>query len=206
MEGWSRLKGRVSSVFAIHLVPTLREAGGIDISSVPPSLYFENANLKATLEKLQSVVDGSGINDVAYAETLGELLLWEIQQATDATSFARKQVRGGLTALQLKRIKEFVDGQISREIAISDLANLAGLSAFHFIRAFKISVGFSPYQYVLAARIDLAKQLLLNADLSLNIVAKAVGFTDTTQLARVFKKMTSSTPVAFRRENGVKVL
>src|ERR1700730_2797065 len=37
-------------------------------------------------------VNGSGINDVAYAETLGELLLWEIQQATDATSFARKQV------------------------------------------------------------------------------------------------------------------
>ena len=66
-EGWNCFKGRVSSVFAVHLAPPGSERYANDISNVPPSLYFENNNLKATLQKLQSVLDGSGIDERAYA-------------------------------------------------------------------------------------------------------------------------------------------
>src|SRR5712672_3305153 len=69
-------------------------------------------------------------------------------------------VRGGLTGLQLRRIKEFVDVRISKEIGISELASLVGLSQFHFIRAFKHSVGLSPYQYVLSERIGVVHHVL----------------------------------------------
>ena len=73
--GWNRFEGRTSSVFAVYLPSTGSDHDANDISKVPPSLYFENNNLRATLQKLQSVLDGSGINDRAYAETLGLLLL-----------------------------------------------------------------------------------------------------------------------------------
>ena len=79
VEGWNRFKGRVSSVFAVHLASPMPNCDANDISNLPPSLYFENRNLKATLLKLQSVLDGSGIGDHAYAETLGLLLLWELR-------------------------------------------------------------------------------------------------------------------------------
>jgi AraC family transcriptional regulator len=62
-EGWNRFKGRVSSVFAVHLASPISDHDANDISNIPPSLYFENDNLKATLLKLQSVLDGSGIAD-----------------------------------------------------------------------------------------------------------------------------------------------
>jgi AraC family transcriptional regulator len=77
------------------------------------------------------------------------------------------------------------------------------LSQFHFIRAFKHSVGLSPYQYVLSARISVAKELLSKRDLSIADVALAVGFSDASQLNRVFRKMIGVTPTAFRRENGL---
>jgi AraC family transcriptional regulator len=131
-----------------------------DISDVPPSLYFENDTLKATLQKLQNVADGSGINDRAYAETLGLLLLWELRHAADPKYSQMNPVRGGLTLLQLRRIKEFVDARISKAVGISELASLVGLSQFHFIRAFKHSVGLSPYQYVLGERISVVKEML----------------------------------------------
>lgn len=52
------------------------------------------------------------------------------------------------------------------------------------IRAFKQSVGLSPYQYVLSERISVAKDLLLKRDLSIAAVALLVGFSDASQLNR----------------------
>lgn len=203
VEGWNCFKGRVSSVFAVHLAPPTSDHYANDISNIAPSLYFENSNLKITLQKLQNVLDGSGIDDRAYAETLGLLLLWELRHAADPKYSQLKPVRGGLTGLQLRRIKEFLDAHISKEIGISELASLVGLSQFHFIRTFKHSVGLSPYQYVLSARISVAKEMLSKRDLSIDDVALAVGFSSASQLNRVFRKLIGVTPTAFRRESGL---
>ena len=201
-EGWNRFKGRVSSVFAVHLKPTMSDHDANDISNIPPSLYFENSNLKTTLQKLRSVLDGSGIEDHAYAETLGLLLLWELRHAADVKQSRPNEARGGLTVRQLGRVKEFIDAKISNDITISGLAAVAGLSQFHFIRAFKDTVGLSPYQYVLSERIRRARGLLSKRDLSIADVALAVGFSDASQLNRVFRKFVGVTPTAFRRETG----
>jgi AraC family transcriptional regulator len=203
VEGWNCFKGRVSSAVAVYLAPPTSDHHASDISNIPPSLYFENNNLKVTLEKVQSILEGSGIDDDAYAETLGLLLLWELRHATDPKYSQLSPARGGLTGPQLRRVKEFVDAHIAKGIGISELASLVGLSPFHFIRAFKHSIGRSPYQYVLSARISVAKELLLERNLSIADVALAVGFSDASQLNRVFQKLIGITPTVYRRENGL---
>jgi AraC family transcriptional regulator len=204
VEGWNRFEGRVSSVVAVHLGTAVSDHDLNDISKIPPSLYFENDNLKATLQKLQGVLNGTGIDDHAYAETLGLLLLWELRHVADPKHLQLKSVRGGLTGHQLRRIKEFVDVHIWKEIGISELASLVGLSQYHFIRTFKHSVGLSPYQYILSARVRVANEMLSKRDLSIADVALAVGFSDASQLNRVFRKFIGVTPTAFRRENGLR--
>jgi AraC family transcriptional regulator len=72
---------------------------------------------------------------------------------------------------------------------------LAGLSHYHFIRAFK-DTGLTPYQYVLSERIRRARELLSSPD----DVALAVGLSDASHLNRVFRKFAGVTPTAFRRE------
>jgi AraC family transcriptional regulator len=201
IEGWNRFERRVSSVFAVYLGANGLDHDAGDVSKVPPSLYFENNDLKATLQKLQSVLDGSGINDPAYAETLGLLLLWELRHAADLKHSRLSHVRGGLTVRQLRQVKDFIDAQISNEITISDLAAVAGLSRYHFIRAFKDTVGLPPYQYVLSERIYRAKGLLSKPDHSLGDVALAVGFSNASQLNRVFRKFVGVTPTVYRRDN-----
>jgi AraC family transcriptional regulator len=200
--GWNRFEGRVSTIFAVHLSAPASDHAANDVSKVPPALYFENNDLKVTLQKLRGAVDGSGISDPAYAETLALLLLWELAQAADPKRSRPNPVRGGLTARQLRQVKEFVDVQIANDITISDLATLAGLSHYHFIRAFRDTVGLTPYQYVLSERIRRARTLLPRSDLTLGDVAFAVGFSDTSQLNRVFRKFAGVTPTEFRRGTG----
>ena len=178
VEGWNRFEGRVSSVFAVHLSSNGLDDDANDISKVPPSLYFENNDLKATLQKLQGVLEGSSINDAAYAETLGLLLLWELRASAELKHSLLSPVRGGLNVRQLRQVKDFIHAQISNKITLSDLAAVAGLSQYHFIRAFKYTVGLPPYQYVLSERIRRARGQLSKPDLSLGDVALAVGFSD----------------------------
>jgi len=74
---------------------------------------------------------------------------------------------------------------------------------FHFIWAFKHSVGLSPY-HVLAERISVATKMLSQSDLLIADVALAAGFSGAAQLNRVFRKPVGVTPTVFRRENGLR--
>jgi hypothetical protein len=65
-----------------------------------------------------------------------------------------------------------------------------------------VSIGLTPYQYVLSERMRCARALLSSLDLSLGDVALAVGFSDASHPNRVFREFAGVTLTAFRREAG----
>jgi AraC family transcriptional regulator len=78
------------------------------------------------------------------------------------------------------------------------LAALAGLSPFHFSRAFKASTGLSPHAYVLHCRVAEAKRLLSHTSLAVADIALRTGFSSPGQLSARFRAATGTTPSAFR--------
>ena len=68
----------------------------------------------------------------------------------------------------------------------------------YFIKKFKALTGASPRRYLTLARVENAKTLLLNTDLSIAAVAKACGYTDQLYFSRVFKSATGQPPTAYR--------
>lgn len=85
-EGWIKFKRRQSLVVAVHLNPTAEEANDFRLAELRPALYFENEPLKATLLKIQAVVDRSSIEESSYAEVLGLVLLHELRGAMGGPS------------------------------------------------------------------------------------------------------------------------
>ena len=76
---------------------------------------------------------------------------------------------------------------------------VARLSPYHFARQFKAATGLPPHQYVIARRVERAKQLLqAGTGLSLAEVAADAGFSDQSQLSRHFKRLVGVTPGQFR--------
>ncbi len=104
----------------------------------------------------------------------------------------------GLTQRQLKQVKAFFTENIDQNISLSDLANVAGLSRYHFSRLFRRSVGQSPLQWVTDRRISAAKSLLAETEQPISAVANAVGFENQSHFGQVFRKRTGLSPRNYR--------
>ena len=82
---------------------------------------------------------------------------------------------------------------------LAQLAAVVRLNPYHFARQFKAATGLPPHQYVIARRVERAKQLLQGgAGLSLAEVAAHAGFSDQSQFCRHFKRLVGVTPEQFR--------
>ena len=107
-------------------------------------------------------------------------------------------MESGLPRYKLRRVMAYVDARLGSPISLDDLANVAGVSRFHFHRQFRKTVGVTPREYVLRARIERAKGLLTDSDLTVGEVSGAVGFADQSHFSNIFRRLTAMTPRGFR--------
>jgi AraC-like DNA-binding protein len=99
----------------------------------------------------------------------------------------------------MSRVRGYIEAHLSDSIELMQLSAIAGLSVFHFARQFKQSAGVSPHYYLVGRRIERAKELLAETDLSLSEIAFATGFSDQSHLTRHFRQMIGVAPGQFRR-------
>ncbi|AKQ65922.1 Transcriptional regulator, AraC family [Myxococcus hansupus] len=108
--------------------------------------------------------------------------------------------RGGLSPAALHRVKLYVEAHLARRIPVGELARRAGLSVFHFTRAFRQSTGMTPHAWVQQQRVERARDLLSQSSLPLGDIALAVGFGSQSHFTTVFRRITGLTPAVIRRD------
>ena len=94
-----------------------------------------------------------------------------------------------LASWQEELAKDLLLRNSIRSTSVSDIAKACKVSTSYFIRAFKSSTGYSPYQWQLRERIGMAKRLLQDSQLSIGSIAEACGFSDVYQFSRSFTKI-----------------
>ncbi|PRA45894.1 AraC family transcriptional regulator [Ochrobactrum sp. MYb68] len=117
----------------------------------------------------------------------------------DGNDVADRIVVGGLASWQVKRVRRYIDEHISYTILIDDMARLVKLSTSYFSAAFKNSFGVSPHNYIIQRRVEFAKDKMLNSNTPLCEIALDCGLSDQAHLSRVFRRITGTTPSAWRR-------
>ncbi len=108
--------------------------------------------------------------------------------------------RGGLAPWQVRRAKEMLGANLDGTVGLKDVARECGLSVAHFSRAFRASVGIAPHRWLIKRRVEVAKTLLPDGNLSLPEVAIASGFADQSHFTRVFTGLVGTSPGKWRRE------
>ncbi|MFP7296348.1 AraC family transcriptional regulator [Neobacillus niacini] len=95
---------------------------------------------------------------------------------------------------------EYIGHHYHKNITLTDLAKLAGLSKSHYSRLFKKNTGYSPIEYLTHLRIDRAKELLAHSDIKVKEVSQNVGYEDELYFSRIFKKLVGVSPTQFTDE------
>jgi AraC family transcriptional regulator len=108
-------------------------------------------------------------------------------------------VRGGLAPWQVRRAKEILCANLDGRMPLEEVARECRLSVSHFSRAFRRSTGVAPHNWLLARRVETAKDKLRDDRLTLLDVALSCGFADQSHLTRVFTRMVGVSPGAWRR-------
>jgi AraC family transcriptional regulator len=164
-----------------------------------PRLFFEDATIWNTVEKLRQAVDAADNMNGLYIEALGTVLLHEILRLNKGRSRVEAMVKGGLAAWQQRTVRAHIEEHLSEQVSLATLARLARLSTFHFCRAFKQSFGVPPHRYLTNRRIERAKLMLAERKYSVTEIGLAVGFSETSSFTAVFRKITGQTPSRYHR-------
>jgi AraC family transcriptional regulator len=108
--------------------------------------------------------------------------------------------RGSLAPWQTRRACEKIESTVGGRISLAEIAVEFGYSPSHFARAFKISTGLPPHQWLLHRRVNTAKQLMTVHELSLTDIAISAGFANQSHFTRVFSSVVGVSPAAWRRD------
>jgi len=113
-----------------------------------------------------------------------------------------RNVRSGSTSLA-SRARALIDRRYAEPLRIGDLAASVFLSIGRFTELFRAEVGCSPREYLGQVRIQAAKNLLRETDLTISSVAAHTGFSDPGYFTRFFRQQVGLSPSEFRGRPSV---
>ena len=111
------------------------------------------------------------------------------------------RIAGGparLEHVRMRRVLDYIDQHLEDDISISELAQVAHLSEFHFARVFATTMGMPPQRYVSQRRLAAAKKMIGVGKLPLSEIAFRSGFSSQASFTRAFRRATNMTPGEFR--------
>lgn len=224
----SELAGRFASFGALHLRPAgvpleFRYASGGFRSvrcrfdpaffSIPASIdHWTAAGLEACLDIREPRIENALLrladecsrpksDSDALVAGLGATVQVDLARYLRAAHERGIARRGGLSALHLRRITEFVESSVGPP-SNAELADVCGLSRSHLMRAFRLSTGSSVGKYVEGVRITKAKAMLAESTMPIAEIAKALAFPSATSFSHVFRRATGRTPRDYRTRVG----
>lgn len=188
---------RLSDDFFRSSIGAAFDPDRLSYRSIPSVENRVASKLIKTLGRLAE--DGNASEWPLLVDTISTALSVRIAQILGA-SVVEEQYPSGLPRHKLKRVLDYIDSNIQRTIRLGEMAHVAGLSAYHFSRAFRRSMNISPVQYVWRRRVEQAKELLPKADLPLIVISIECGFSSQSHFSTLFKKITGMTPLQFREQ------
>lgn len=99
---------------------------------------------------------------------------------------------------RLLRAKDRMDAASHEEWPVPRLARVSGVSAAHFARSFKDAFGVPPHRYLLTRRLERAKAMLRDTDLSVTEIAFQTGWSSLGTFGRTFRDVTGESPGELR--------
>src|SRR5262245_25555234 len=149
---------------------------------------------------LAEALRSGAVRDGLYIDTIAQMMAVHLARTHSVQS--RPSVLPPTPVVSHQRMRqllEFIEANLDQPLTLDSMAAHVGISPLYLARAFKAAIGQSPHQYVLARRIERAKELLRNTEMPIIDVALSVGFSSQSHLSHWMIRHTGITPAVYRR-------
>ena len=194
-----------SKVIVITLDPekfnnfALNEVGVIlsdqQLEDIP---QFKDEDLTRAAEFVLDALEAKNLGFEVVFESLARVFLVKLIQKYGETESEQHEFNKSFTAIHYKKVLDYIKENFSEQISLEDLSNEVGISPHHFSRLFKSTIGKSPMQFVMSYRLEQAKKMLSNKELTLVDISHKCGFSDQAHFSRSFKARYGKSPKSFR--------
>lgn len=201
---WSGTTSRIVLVMEPRfLARSMEQTAHLHDLELIPQWNLRDRHIQSLILALHAdLQDGSPAGPLfgeSLAVALGHYL---IRRHSSRIGRSGTSTQGGMPSVRLNRVVEFMNQNLRRDLRLSELAQVAGMSPHYFCQLFKQSTGYTAYQYVLRQRIESAKRYLRDPKVTLTVASAATGFADQSHFTKVFRRMVGVTPAQFRANVG----
>jgi len=138
--------------------------------------------------------------DGLYVDSLAQMIAAHLARFHSVRSRpVRMAAPDGIPGWRMRRLIAYIEEHLDGNLSLETMAAQVDVSALYLARAFKVAIGQSPHQYVLARRLERAKELLRNTDMPIVDVALASGFSSQSHLSNWFVRLVGVSPAVYRR-------
>lgn len=165
-----------------------------DVVTASQHVIISEPQIRAYLEAFPGLDRGGILAAIIAAGPRRDAIEEELRRIT-----GRIPAQAALSEMRLSSALQLIDSAMHTRLSVADVAAAAGLSTFHFARAFRRTMGQSPHAYLTMRRIERARELLSRQGLPPAEVATKVGFRTQSHFTGVFSKLVGVTPGRYRR-------
>jgi AraC family transcriptional regulator len=140
----------------------------------------------------------SAIEDKSYWQNHALNDIWRFCQRMEDSASVKERVDP-----LIEQAKLYIRQHGFEEISMLELASELGISPVQLSRRFSNSTGMTPSRYLCHIRLEKVKNMLIDTQLPLEVIAQSCGFNNGFYLSRVFTKIVKTSPSAYRKMNRV---
>lgn len=151
-------------------------------------------NLSHTLAVINGVIEASELAEPFRALATSSKI-FELVSIFMANSHPKQPIA---SVDNIDKAIAYVNDNFTSQFTLEFLAEKFNCSCNHFIKKFKEKTGYTPIKYLSVKKIEEAKRLLENTDMSISAIMDEVGYTDASYFSKLFKKLVGYSPKNFR--------
>ncbi|WP_114765665.1 AraC family transcriptional regulator [Vibrio rhodolitus] len=160
-------------------------------------VYFQlDVQIQRLIQMLVAEMHASP-DDLLLSRACNDTVIALLQRHTSSLQVSRKESR-----FDLEAIDRYIEQHLTQKISVAQLAGSIFLGESQFHTLFKEQLGITPHQYVLSKRIDMAKQLIEQRNLSLGQIAELTGFSGQSTFAHAFSRLQGVSPSQYKKTIG----
>ena len=174
----------------------LGERAPYRLANLPPNIGFRDSASEIALQKIAIEMKHPDPISATMVESQATQLFVRLMRLN---GIHQQPAKGGLSSFDIRRAVAMIDSSAEQRLSLGDLASEIGINRYHFLRAFKKSMGMTPYAFMAQRRLERAVDMLRSTDLPATEIALECGFGSSSHFAVAFKRAFGTSPTEFRR-------